>query len=90
MQEFQKTQKAFNSRAYSSNMNFADPVRGSTSQLSERQMNIIRHKLGKRKEDLESIPSEISSDEWAEITKYHQDRDLEKKRKEKEDYHKKK
>ena len=40
-------------------------------------MNIaeIRIKLGKRKEDLESIPSEISMDEWAEITKYQQDRD---------------
>ena len=50
----------------------------------------IRVKLGKRKEDLESIPSEISMDEWAEITKYQQERDNEQKRKEREEHKKKK
>ena len=49
----------------------------------------IRVKLGRRKVDLESIPSEISMDEWAEITKYQQDKDNELKLKEKEDYKKK-
>lgn len=65
-------------------MNRTAHPRSTTSDLS-RSYSDAKHRLTKLQPsgvaiELASIPSEISDDEWAEITKYQQDKDNEKKR----------
>jgi hypothetical protein len=50
----------------------------------------LRVKLGQPKDDCVSIPSQITQDEWAEIAIYQQELDQQRKRKEQDDYKKKK
>ncbi len=43
----------------------------------------LRLKMGQKNEELASIPSEITEDEWAEIQRFHQEQHNEAQRKEK-------